>query len=326
MLRTPEWWKYNHGMSAVLQPLSLIYRSAATVRSFLTSPKTSAIPVFCIGNVVAGGAGKTPTAIAINGLLRELGYQPCFLSRGYGGKLSGPLMVQAEQHVASDVGDEPLLLARIAPTIISRNRVRGLRLAEETGAECVIMDDGLQNPSMTKTASLLVVDGGYGLGNGRVLPAGPLREPWGKALARATAVVLIGEDRYSLQQQCGDTPVLRANLVPDASIEGLSTTRWLAFAGIGRPEKFFETLREMNANIVETQYFPDHHPYADGELQALAAQAEKLGAALITTQKDAVRLPPLWREKIAVLPIRLQWDINAEQWLRQQLPHWMGKR
>ncbi len=265
------------------------------------------MPVFCIGNLVLGGAGKTPVALALAEMLLGRGLRPCFLTRGYGGREAGPLLVDPDRHGSSDVGDEPLLLARKAPTIVARDRRAGAELALKQGADALILDDGFQNPSLVKDLSLLVVDAAYGFGNGRVFPAGPLRERLTEGLARADAVVLLegGEpaSRLDLPQSL---PCFKARLQARGRAEG--DGQYLAFAGIGRPEKFFASLRVAGVDLAGTLAFPDHHRYAAEDLARLRRDAEARGARLITTEKDLVRLSKEEREGIAVFPVAVAWE------------------
>jgi tetraacyldisaccharide 4'-kinase len=321
-MHMPRFWKNSSGVATLLQPMAALYQWGAQARQSLSNTYHSVLPVMCVGNVVAGGAGKTPTVLMLAEMLKDLGVTPHILSRGYGGSLRGPLAVDTALHSACEVGDEPLLLARAAPIWIARDRRAGLQALEQAGASCVLMDDGLQNPSIAKTMSLLVVDGGYGMGNGRCLPAGPLREPWENALARVAAVLIIGDDLHGVSQRASGVPVLKGTLAPSSEMPELAGQRWMAFAGIGRPAKFFETLVAQGADIVASVSFPDHHPYCETELQSLAAQAENIGARLITTEKDAVRLPSVWREQVAVLPVRLVLEQTAQDWLRASLKEW----
>lgn len=306
----------------MLQPLAALYQWGAKTRAVLTNPYHSSLPVICIGNAVAGGAGKTPTALMLAEMLQNLGGTPHILSRGYGGSLRGPVPVNASVHSAAEVGDEPLLLSRAAPTWIARDRRVGLKALEQAGATCVLMDDGLQNPSISKTASLLVVDGGYGIGNGRCLPAGPLRESWETARARAAAILIIGEDLHGMAQRVAGLPVLHGALTPIPGGTHLAGERWLAFAGIGRPAKFFDTVTAQGGQMIASKAFPDHHPYKESELRMLAAQAEKSGARLITTEKDAIRLPAAWRTRVSVLSVRLTLESSSQVWLEERLREW----
>jgi tetraacyldisaccharide 4'-kinase len=262
------------------------------------------VPTLCVGNATAGGAGKTPTALALLARLQARGRSPAALLRGYGGRLRGPVRVDPAQHDAAAVGDEALLLARAAPTWVARDRLAGALAAVADGADALVLDDGFQNPHLAKDLNLLVLDGAAGLGNGRVMPAGPLREPFGRALARARAVVLIGEDRHGLAGRLHGATVLNAELRPRGEA-GFAGRRLLAFAGIGRPGKVFETLERLGAELAATAAFADHHPYTEAELAELQRRAVRLDAELVTTEKDAVRLPPAWRARIAVLPVEL---------------------
>jgi len=277
------------------------------------NPWRAPVPVICIGNVVAGGAGKTPVALSLGRRLIGQGRKVHFLSRGFGGLALGPLRVDPEKHSARDVGDEPLLLARVGPTWVSAERAAGALEASggPDGPDVIIMDDGFQNPGVFKDLSLLVVDGDYGFGNGQMIPAGPLREPVAAALARAAAMVLIGEDAAGVNNhpalQEKDTPVLRANIKPNPETAGLKGKPVFAFAGIARPEKFFKSLKETGLDIKGTRSFADHHPFDPADLEALKAAAAEAGAALVTTEKDAVRLPAADREGIEVLGISLEW-------------------
>jgi tetraacyldisaccharide 4'-kinase len=293
-----------------LQPLAIFYAAAGSARRHLTQAQRVPVPVVCVGNIVAGGAGKTPVALSLAGRLQQRGLDPHFLSRGYGGEIAGPLRVDPSRHGATEVGDEPLLLAAAAPTWISRDRVAGAHAAAAAGASLIIMDDGFQNPSIAKDLSLVVIDGGYGFGNGQVMPAGPLREPIRAGLARADAVVLVGEDACGAAALLGATPVLHARLRPVGDPDWRDRAI-VAFAGIGRPAKFFATLDGLGARIVERRGFPDHHRYAEDELASLARAADKAGAVLVTTEKDAARLPAAWRARVATLPVEIKWQDAA---------------
>lgn len=308
-MHPPEFWHRDGITPALLGPLGAVYGAAAWLRERASRPWRAAVPVICVGNLTVGGAGKTPTALALARILRGRGTKIAFLSRGYGGALNGPVQVDPERHTARDVGDEPLLLSACAPTFVSRNRKDGARLAAAKGASAIVMDDGLQNPSLQKDLSLVVVDGGYGFGNGRVLPAGPLREPLARGLARADAFVLIGDDDRNLADPLkAHAPVLRARLVPDAEARLLSGRRVLAFAGIGRPEKFFATLRALGATIAEMRAFADHHPYTAEEVAGLLEAARRAGATPVTTAKDWVRVPEDARARVTPVRVELAFD------------------
>ncbi|KAF0114876.1 MAG: tetraacyldisaccharide 4'-kinase [Rhodospirillaceae bacterium] len=250
-MRTPEFWCGEGPLTRILEPFGLLYGAATAWRLARTHPQRVSVPVVCVGNLVAGGAGKTPVALAVARHLRDKGRHPVFLSRGHGGTARGPLRVDPARDGPERVGDEALLLAAEAPTIVARLRAAGARLAVAEGAEVIVMDDGHQNPGLYKNVALVVVDGGYGFGNGRLLPAGPLREPVARGLARASAVVLVGEDRQNLIRRFPATvPVLRAHLVPGPEAALLAGRRVVAFAGIGRPEKFLPVIRSPTTGFM----------------------------------------------------------------------------
>jgi tetraacyldisaccharide 4'-kinase len=297
-MRAPAFWFAGKPdwRARALWPLGALY-GAVTARRMGGQGARVGVPVICVGNFVAGGAGKTPTALAIAALLREMGEAPAFLSRGYGGTAGkdAPLLVDPAHHDAALVGDEPLLLARAAPTIVAADRPAGALAARLAGASVIIMDDGLQNRSLHQDVRFAVVDGATGVGNGFCVPAGPLRAPLATQTPHVTAVVLIGEgeagERVADAAARAGKPVLRARLTPDADqARALAGRDVVAFAGIGRPEKFFATLREIGARIVAAHAFGDHHPYAREEIAGLQAEAEARGAMLLTTEKDMARL------------------------------------
>jgi len=259
-------------VSSLLQPLAWFYALGAASRQRWTHPWQAPVPVICIGNLVAGGAGKTPVALSLAMRLRARGRQVHILSRGYGGSLAGPVAVDPARHSAAEVGDEPLLLAAAAPCWVARDRVAGAQAAIAAGARLLLLGDCLQNPRLAKTLSLLVVDGGYGFGNRRVLPAGPLRETLAAGLARSSAVVLMGEDTAGIAPLLAGKTVLRAQLA--AENEGdVAGRRLVAFAGIGRPEKFFASLASAGGRVVARHGFADHHRYRESELERLQGEA-----------------------------------------------------
>jgi len=307
-MRAPAFWRVDGGAAWMLAPLALIYDAVGRCRHAVVRPRSVDIPIICVGNLVAGGAGKTPTALAIGAALQQRGRQPHFLTRGYGGREEGPTLVLSERHTASDVGDEPLLLARQAPTWVAKHRPAGARAAVEAGADMIVMDDGYQNPSMAKDLSFLVVDEGYGFGNGRVHPAGPLRENLERGLQRADALVLIHGDeraRVPLPPLPAELPVLSARLMPTAAAQKLTGRRVLAFAGIGRPERFFASVRALGIDIVGTRAFADHHAYRPDEIMQLVEEANAADAIPVTTAKDAVRLPEEARSMVEVIDVNL---------------------
>lgn len=314
-MRAPDFWRRRSLPAFALAPAGWLYAAGGWLRERLAVSKKAGVPVICLGNAVAGGAGKTPALLALAAMLSDR--NPHALSRGYGGREAGPLRTDPAKHTAADVGDEPLLLARTLPSWVARDRVAGAAAMEAAGAGLILMDDGFQNPSLAKTVSLLVVDAAQGFGNGFCLPAGPLREPAGRALARADAVILVGEGTFRPETA---KPVFRARIAVAEGAPDLRGRRVTAFAGIGRPEKFFDTLRAAGAELVSTHAFPDHHPFREEELEAVAAGLEN-GAAMMTTEKDWVRLPPAWQARVAALPVTMQFNDPAglERFLRARL-------
>jgi tetraacyldisaccharide 4'-kinase len=292
-MREPAFWWRKPGLAAgLLAPLGTLYGAVASARLAKRGARAGA-PVVCVGNPTIGGAGKTPLVLTLARLLQATGDAPVLLSRGYGGRLAGPLRVDPARHRAADVGDEPLLLARVAPTVVARDRVRGAQAAVAAGASVIVMDDGFQNPSLRKSFSVLVVDARRGIGNGLVVPAGPLRAPWPAQLARADALVVVGASNDSViaAARGRGLPVFRAILVPDASVAAaLAGTRVLAFAGIGDPGKFFATLTGLGIAAAATASFPDHHRYTPVEARMLCEQADREALILVTTEKDLARM------------------------------------
>jgi tetraacyldisaccharide 4'-kinase len=294
-LETPFWWYRKKGaLASALAPLGRVYGRIAERRFAAVAPYRSALPVICIGNFTAGGGGKTPTAIAVASLLKALGAKPAFLSRGYGGKSEGPVLV-AKGASAEAVGDEPLLLAEIAPTMVASDRVAGAKAIEATEASAIVMDDGFQNPGLVKDLSLVVVDAGAGIGNGLIMPAGPLRAPLGEQVARAGALVVIGDGGRAaplIEAFARDgKPVLKARMVPRQDKRWLTVLPVIGFAGIARPSKFFDTLRGNGARLIDARAYPDHYRYSERQARSLLKEAKDYNAMLVTTEKDWVRLP-----------------------------------
>jgi tetraacyldisaccharide 4'-kinase len=293
MREPPFWWRQGGTAAAMLAPFAVVY-GAVAARRMARKGSTAGVPVVCVGNPTVGGAGKTPTALAVARMLAADGETPVFLTRGYGGRIAGPVRVDPVQHRAADVGDEPLLLARVAPTIVAHDRVAGARAAVAAGASVIVMDDGFQNPALAKDFSVLVVDGRRGIGNGWAIPAGPLRAPLGAQLDRAQALIVVGEGGApnvmdEVRQRA--LPVFGAKLAPDSAfIASLAGKRVLAFAGIGDPEKFFATLRAQDVTVAAARGFDDHHRYTRADAQGLCAEAERDGLNLVTTEKDLVRM------------------------------------
>jgi tetraacyldisaccharide 4'-kinase len=314
-LEPPSWW---YGKTAgdrikatLLAPLGVLYGQGVRARFAFTKPYRSKLPVICIGNFTVGGAGKTPLALTVAEMLRELGHSPAFLTRGFGGRIAGPHTVDPARDDFTDVGDEALLLARAAPTIVARKRPDGARAIEETGASVIIMDDGFQNPSLVKDLSLIAADTSAGIGNGLIFPAGPLRAALSFQKERADAIVLIGDPASTAELPGLQCPVFHAAIAPQSETTWLQRQPVLAFCGIGRPQKFFDTLRDADATLAEERAFPDHHAYTEDNARALLDRAQSRGAQLVTTEKDHVRLNaaagPLAELKSAVrtLPVKL---------------------
>lgn len=310
-MRAPDFWHADSGaagrtIAALLTPLGAAWSTAGRLRRAVSHPYRSPAPVICVGNLVAGGSGKTPVVLSLAAMLAGMGVGVHVVSRGYGGRLRDPSQVDPTVHDAPAVGDEPLLIAGCAPCWIARDKAAGVRAAIAAGAETILLDDGFQNPGIVMDLSLVVVDVEYGFGNGRVMPAGPLRETASAGLARADAVILLGDAVVPAEINRAGLPVLSASLMPKDGTEfaGLPV---VAFAGIGRPQKFFDTLRELGASVVAAHAFPDHYRYAEGELHRLRREAERAGARLVTTAKDVVRLPTHRRAGIDVLEVEIVW-------------------
>ena len=329
-MRAPDfWWRRERStLAALLSPLGAAV-GAATLARMRRPGAEVGIPVVCVGNPTVGGAGKTPAVIAIAKRLMAKGLQPAILTRGYGGRLKGPVKVDSLLHSAEDVGDEPLLHARAAPTFVARDRLAGAQMAAQADADILIMDDGFQNPTLAKSLSILVVDAGVGVGNGLCLPAGPLRAPLAPQLERAQALLVIGEgapgERVAREGYAAGIVVLRGRLAPDAqAVARLFGKRVLAYAGIGRPAKFFDTLRSLGMLPVATRAFPDHHVYTQAEIAELRAQAEEDDLLLVTTEKDAMRLAgsEIGQELLGVsdvLPVRMALEPQSARALDRML-------
>ena len=305
IMREPAFW-WQPGSGALLSPLGGIYGIVAALRMQSTG-RSAGVPVICVGNFTVGGAGKTPAALAVGRLLLAAHQRLFFLSRGYGGRLAGPVRVDPAVHTAAAVGDEPLLLARLAPTIVARDRVAGAAAARRSGASVIVMDDGFQNPALSKDLSILLVDGRRGVGNGRVIPAGPLRAPLETQIRHAHAVVFVGpsDNTAAIMERTRrhNAAIYHARLEPDPdTVAALKGRKVLAFAGIGDPEKFFVTLAEAGISVAERVRFADHHRYTAAEARGLLARADADNLMLLTTEKDLVRLSG--KRRLAALAAR----------------------
>ena len=311
-MQAPDFWQLGKGgaLATVLSPLGWLYGLATEVKLKATKAWASPVPVICVGNLITGGAGKTPVALDLAKRLQAKGRKVHFLSRGYGGHEVGPLRVEPENHEFTRVGDEPLLLAAHAPTWVSRERRAGCMAAAKAGADIIIMDDGFQNPYIAKNFSIIVIDGGYGFGNAKLIPAGPLRETIAGGLARAQAVVVIGEDRTgsrALLTSDGHSPI-SARLIPAPLPEDIKGKPVIAFTGIGRPDKFFETVSGLGCIVQEKIPFADHHPYSKVDIKNIREAAKKANARLLSTEKDAQRLPRSFLSEVTIVPVTLEWE------------------
>jgi tetraacyldisaccharide 4'-kinase len=315
-MREPAFWhRPSSWIARWLMPLGAVYGLVAGWR-LQREGFDAGIPVLCVGNYHVGGAGKTQTVLALVKILRDLGETPVVLSRGYGGRLRGPIKVDPGRHAAADVGDEPLMLARTVPVVVARDRVDGVALARSQAATVILMDDGFQNPAIAKDASLIVIDSDRGLGNGRVLPAGPLRAPLPPQLDRTDALVVVGDgaaaEAVAAAVAARSRPVLSAHLKPDeASVASLSGKRVLAFAGIGDPARFFRTLRASGVAVAAERAFADHHPFSQSEIDTLIAEAKRDALTLVTTEKDMARLRtagglPDWARDVVPFAVTLE--------------------
>ncbi len=309
-MRAPDFWSAGHNspLATALAPLGCLY-GAITHRRATRAPSWRApVPVICVGNAVMGGAGKTQVCIDLVKRLSARGTPVHVLTRGYGGTQPGPVRVDAATHSAADVGDEALVLATCAPCWVGGDRTVTAKAAVAAGAGILVMDDGYQNPALARDVNLLVIDADYGFGNGHVFPAGPLRETAQSAFARADAALVIGETGPALPSLPSSLPRFNARIRPAADAPDLGGKEVIALAGIGRPEKFFRTLREAGAEIFKTISFADHHPYTASEMTALLQTATDNDCALITTEKDHQRLPTSIKDRIIAYPVCLTWQ------------------
>jgi tetraacyldisaccharide 4'-kinase len=317
-MKAPSFWYKDPGLLAgLLLPLTFIYKFLTLLKRATSKPYRATVPVICIGNLTVGGTGKTPTVIALAQRLITQGYNPSIVSRGYGGSQKGPLKVNEQIHKFNDVGDEPLLLSSIAPTWVAKNRRLGIIAAVKQGANIILLDDGFQNKKIYKDISIVTVDAYRGFGNGLLLPAGPLREPIYSGLSTANFLISIGDDeshknfinKLSLER----TPtIISGRLAPIKTGMDWKNLSVFAFAGIGNPEKFFLTLRNLGAKVVNTIALSDHQIFDKKLLLRLETESGEINAQLVTTEKDAIRLPHEFRKKVLSLPVRLEISSWAE--------------
>jgi tetraacyldisaccharide 4'-kinase len=316
-MREPDfWYRPPSLMSLLLSPLGALY-GMVTGRRMGRTGFDAGIPVLCVGNYHVGGAGKTPMVLALTNLLRDLGETPIVLSRGYGGRLRGPIMVDPARHEAAEIGDEPLMLARTVPVVVARDRINGVAMAKSRNASVILMDDGFQSPAIAKDASLIVIDSDRGLGNGKIFPAGPLRAPLSTQIARTDALIVIGDGSaagaVAAAVAAQGRMVLSAHLRPDeAAVASLRGKRVLAFAGIGDPDRFFRTLRSCGIEVVAERAFPDHHAFSEDEIAALTAEATREALTAVTTEKDMVRLKPRAAKHVVPFAVTLEPENPAQ--------------
>jgi tetraacyldisaccharide 4'-kinase len=307
-MRTPKFWYDEPNIiSSALLPLSKIYALSCSIRNKFINPASTTATVICIGNLVAGGAGKTLVALSLVNVLKN--HSVAFLTRGYGGSFVGPIKVNPETHSFRQVGDEALLLSRAAPTWLAHNRIAGAQAAISDGAKVIIMDDGFQNLSIIKNYSLIVIEGETGFGNNRLLPSGPLRESVDDGLARTDATIIIGNDKLGVANIIPKSiPMLKAVITPTLEAKKLSGKRVIAFAGIGQPNKFYKTLIEMECSIISKHTFSDHHAYKLKEIMNICYEASAIDAIAVTTEKDWVRLPSEVKSLVKKIPVKLEWQ------------------
>ena len=303
MLKAPKFWykKNDTYLSNTLYPLSLLFRFGTKIRNIISRQRISKIPVICIGNIVVGGAGKTPVALKLGSMLKQNGYKPHFVSKGYGGIETNNTLIK-EWHSAQSVGDESLLLSEVAPTWIGKDRNKSFMLAKENGADCIIMDDGFQNPTLQKDFSIIVINGEQGFGNKRVIPSGPLRESVARGISRANLIIVIGEiDENTRKKISNSVPLIHANFKISRDNKIYKNQKVTAFAGIAYPEKFYNSLSEQGAILEKKISYPDHHIFDENDMLNLAENANLTKSVLVTTKKDFVRIPKSYRSLVSTL-------------------------
>ena len=310
MLKAPRFWykKNDTYLSNTLYPLSLLFRFGTKIRNIVSRKRLSLIPVICIGNIVVGGAGKTPVAIKLGTLLKKKGFKPHFVSKGYGGVEKNNTIIK-EWHSAKSVGDESLLLSEVATTWIGNDRNKSFMLAKENGADCVIMDDGFQNPTLQKDFSIIVINGEQGFGNKRVIPSGPLRESISRGIARANLIIVIGEIENDVKRKIPKTtPLIHANFIISKDNKIYKNQKVTAFAGIAYPDKFYNSLIDQGAILEKKISYPDHHIFDENDMLNLAETANITKSILVTTKKDFVRIPKSYRSLVSTLDGEIEFE------------------
>ena len=312
-IKTPHFWTELSWQSVILFPVSYIWRFGHYAQQKILNTKETEIPVICVGNLTVGGSGKTPVVITLCRFLSGIGKSTSILTRGFGGKEKGPIFVSTNLHQSLDVGDEPLMMAHSLDVCVSRNRPLGANhILDKKKYDCIVMDDGLQNPTLKKDLNIAVFDGKFGIGNGFLLPAGPMRQKLEVGIQNIDLVIFNGKDETGLGQKIPPhIPIFKGELQPDEEIvEKMKNRRVYGFAGIGNPSRFFKTLNNIGADLVGEAHFADHHPYTDADLTQLYEEAMQSGAELVTTQKDWMRLPTDWRDRVLTVPVRIHFSAD----------------
>ena len=312
-IKTPHFWTELSWQSVILFPVSYIWRFGHYAQQKILNTKETEIPVICVGNLTVGGSGKTPVVITLCRFLSGIGKSTSILTRGFGGKEKGPIFVSTNLHQSLDVGDEPLMMANSLDVCVSRNRPLGANhILDKKKYDCIVMDDGLQNPTLKKDLNIAVFDGKFGIGNGFLLPAGPMRQKLEVGIQNIDLVIFNGKDETGLGQKIPPhIPIFTGELQPDEEIvEKMKNRRVYGFAGIGNPPRFFKTLNDIGTDLVGEAHFADHHPYTDADLTQLYEEAMQSGAELVTTQKDWMRLPTDWRDRVLTVPVRIHFSAD----------------
>ena len=312
-IKTPHFWTELSWQSVILFPVSYIWRFGHYAQQKILNTEETEIPVICVGNLTVGGSGKTPVVITLCRFLSGIGKSTSILTRGFGGKEKGPIFVSTNLHQSLDVGDEPLMMAHSLDVCVSRNRPLGANhILDKKKYDCIVMDDGLQNPTLKKDLNIAVFDGKFGIGNGFLLPAGPMRQKLEVGIQNIDLVIFNGKDETGLGQKIPPhIPIFTGELQPDEEIvEKMKNRRVYGFAGIGNPSRFFKTLNNIGADLVGEAHFADHHPYTDADLTQLYEEAMQSGAELVTTQKDWMRLPTDWRDRVLTVPVRIHFSAD----------------